>query len=107
MYPNGSLLSQTLGFVGRDGHGLEGIELSYDKVLSGEETRVLVRKDAMGRPLFSDVGTNLITLKTNGADIYMTIDSDLQFFFEKELKKVVQEYSRSVRFRFDYGSSIR
>ncbi len=93
VYPNGSLLAQTLGFVGRDGHGLEGIELSYDKVLSGEETRVLVRKDAMGRPLFSDVDTNLITLKTNGADIYLTIDSDLQFFFEKELKKVVKEYS--------------
>ena len=54
---------------------------------------MLVRKDAMGRPLFSDVGTNLITLRANGADIYLTIDSDLQFFFEKELKKVVQEYS--------------
>ena len=93
VYPNGSLLAQILGFVGHDGHGLEGIELSYDKILSGEETRVLVRKDAMGRPLFSDVGTNLITLRANGADIYLTIDSDLQFFFEKELKKVVQEYS--------------
>ena len=93
VYPNGSLLSQTLGFVGHDGHGLEGIELSYDEVLSGEEKRVLVRKDAMGRPLFSDVNTNLIPLKANGADIYLTIDSDLQFFFEKNLKKVVQKYS--------------
>ena len=93
VYPNGSLLAQTLGFVGHEGHGLEGIELSYDKILSGEETRVLVRKDAMGRPLFSDVDTNLITLRANGADIYLTIDSDLQFFFEKELKKVVRQYS--------------
>ena len=94
VYPNGSLLAQTLGFVGHEGRGLEGIELSYDKVLSGEEKRVLVRKDAMGRPLFSDINTkNLITLRANGADIYLTIDSDLQFFFEKELKKVVQEYS--------------
>lgn len=94
VYPNGSLLAQTLGFVGREGHGLEGIELSYDKILSGEEKKVLVRKDAMGRPLFSDINTkNLITLRANGADIYLTIDSDLQFFFEKELKKVIQEYS--------------
>ena len=93
VYPNGSLLAQTLGFVGHEGHGLEGLELSYDKVLSGEEKKVLVRKDAMGRPLFSDVDTNLITLRTNGADIYLTIDSDLQFFFEKELKKVVDKYS--------------
>ncbi len=93
VYPNGSLLAQTLGFVGHEGHGLEGIELSYDKILSGEETRVLVRKDAMGRPLFSDVDSNVVTLRSNGADIYLTIDSDLQFFFEKELKKVVEKYS--------------
>ena len=93
VYPNGSLLSQTLGFVGHEGHGLEGIEFSYNKVLSGEEKKVLVRKDAMGRPLFSDVDADLITLQTNGADIYLTIDSDLQFFFEKELKKVVNKYS--------------
>ena len=93
VYPNGSLLAQTLGFVGRDGRGLEGLELSYDSILSGEEKKVLVRKDAMGRPLFSDMDTSLITLRANGSDIYLTIDSDLQFFFEKELKKVVTQYS--------------
>ncbi|MDE0118648.1 MAG: penicillin-binding transpeptidase domain-containing protein [Bdellovibrionales bacterium] len=93
VYPNGSLLAQTLGFVGHEGHGLEGLELIYDKILSGEETKVLVRKDAMGRPLFSDIDTNLMALRANGTDIYLTIDSDLQFFFEKELKKVVEKYS--------------
>ena len=95
MYPNGSLLAQMMGFVGRDGHGLEGIELSYDHFLSGEEKKVLVYKDARGRPLFSDVifDTSLVNLRSNGADIYLTIDSDLQFFFEKELRKVVEHYS--------------
>ena len=92
VYPNGTLLAQTLGFVGRDGHGLEGLELSYDHLLKGEEKKVLVQKDAMGRPLFSDTHTDLLTLRANGADIYLTIDSDLQFFFEKELKKVVKQY---------------
>ena len=95
VYPNGSLLAQVMGFVGRDGHGLEGIELSYDSVLSGEEKKVLVYKDARGRPLFSDISinTNLVNLRANGADIYLTIDSDLQFFFEKELQKTVELYS--------------
>ena len=94
IYPNGSLLAQTLGFVGRDGYGLEGIELSYNTELSGEEKQVLVQKDAMGRPfLFSATRIDPIALRTNGADIYLTIDSDLQFFFEKELKKSVKKYS--------------
>ena len=93
VYPNDSLLAQILGFVGRDGHGLEGLELSYNSVLSGEEKKVLVQKDAKGRPfLFSSAGKNPIALRINGADIYLTIDSDLQFFFEKELKQVVQKY---------------
>jgi cell division protein FtsI (penicillin-binding protein 3) len=35
IYPNGSLLAQTLGFVGTDGRGLEGLELQFDKELSG------------------------------------------------------------------------
>ena len=95
VYPNDALLAQTIGFVGRDGHGLEGIELSYDHFLSGEEKKVLVYKDARGRPLFSDINfdTSLVNLRSNGADVYLTIDSDLQFFFEKELKKVVESYS--------------
>ena len=93
IYPNGSLLAQTLGFVGHDGHGLEGIELSYNRILSGEEKKILVQKDAMGRPLVSDMVTDLMTFRANGADIYLTIDSRLQFFFEKELKKTVEYYS--------------
>ena len=94
VYPNDSLLAQVLGFVGRDGYGLEGIELSYNSVLSGEEKKVLVQKDAKGRPfLFSATGKDPIALRINGADIYLTIDSDLQFFFEKELKKVVKKYN--------------
>ncbi len=92
IYPNGSLLAQTLGFVGRSGHGLEGLELHYDKVLSGKERKILVQKDAKGKPLFSDVVTDLMTFRTNGADIYLSIDSDLQFFFEKELRKTVEHY---------------
>ncbi len=100
VYPNDSLLAQVLGFVGSDGYGLEGIELSYNNVLSGEEKKLLVQKDAKGRPfLFSASGKNPINLRVNGADIYLTIDSDLQFFFERELKKVKQKY----RARSAYG----
>ena len=93
VYPNSSLLAQTLGFVGHDGRGLEGLELFYDKILRGSEKQMLVRKDAMGRPLLSEWKTGFSPFDSNGADIYLTIDSDLQFFFEKSLKQVVQQYS--------------
>ena len=88
VYPNGSLLAQTLGFVGHDGQGLEGLELFYDKTLRGSEKQILVRKDAMGRPLLSEWKAGLSPFDSNGADIYLTIDSDLQFFLKKALNKL-------------------
>lgn len=86
-YTRGKSLSQVLGFTNIDGHGLEGIEKKYDNILQGEEQRVLVKRDARGRPLFSTF-TPFID-KVSGFNIYLTIDSDLQFYFEKELNKAV------------------
>ena len=37
-YPQGSVASNLLGFVGTDGQGLEGMELAFDKALSGTPT---------------------------------------------------------------------
>ena len=86
-YTKGKSLSQVLGFTDIDGHGLEGIEKKYDKILQGIEQRVLVKRDARGRPLFSDF-TPFIS-QVSGFDVYLTIDSDLQFYFEKELSKAI------------------
>ncbi len=87
-YTKGDSLSQVLGFTDIDGHGLEGIEKKYDDILQGEEQRVLVKRDARGRPLFADF-TPFIS-QVSGFDVYLTIDSDLQFYFEKELYKAVR-----------------
>ncbi len=35
-YPNKSMLSHTIGYVGIDNQGLSGLELMYDKYLTGE-----------------------------------------------------------------------
>ena len=40
IYPNDHLLSQTLGIVGREGLGLEGLELSLDKFLRGKKRKL-------------------------------------------------------------------
>ena len=41
--------------------------------------KIITPRDARGRPLFVDVGISLN--RSRGSDIYLTIDSDLQFVF--------------------------
>lgn len=88
-YTNGASLSQVLGFTGSEGQGLEGIEKQYDKALKGEPQKVLIQRDARGRPLFKDF-TPFIS-KISGYDVHLTIDSDLQFYLEKTLQKGIKK----------------
>ena len=90
-YSNGSSLAQVLGFTGSEGQGLEGIEKQYDEVLKGEPQKVLIQRDARGRPLFKDFSPFITTVR--GHDVHLTIDSDLQFYLEKTLQKGIQESS--------------
>ncbi|AZZ35843.1 cell division protein [Bdellovibrio sp. qaytius] len=87
VYPNDQLLATTLGFVGQEGQGLEGLELFYDNQLKGESKKVSMRKDARGRPLIQD--GMLFTETPQGKEIKLTIDADLQYFVETELKQAM------------------
>ena len=90
-YTGGPSLSQVLGFTGIDGQGLEGIEKQYDKVLKGIEQRLIVKRDARGRPLFAAF-TSFIH-RMSGSDVYLTIDRDTQIYFERELSQAVERSS--------------
>ena len=81
------MLATTLGFVGKENHGLEGLELFYDQQLRGESKKVSMRKDARGRPLIQD--GMLFTETPQGKEVKLTIDSDLQYFVETELKQAM------------------
>ena len=48
-YPNDSLASTVLGFVGTDNQGLGGIEAQYDSQLTGTEGRVVAKLEAEGK----------------------------------------------------------
>ena len=84
-YPNGSLLSQTLGFVGVDNKGLAGIEHSMDKELIGAPKIIKFIKDAKGRPVKFEVEDPGLETK----DIKLTIRKDLQAVAEKFLAEGV------------------
>ncbi|MGZ3727358.1 MAG: penicillin-binding transpeptidase domain-containing protein [Pseudobdellovibrio sp.] len=90
VYPNDSLLGSTLGFVGKEGQALEGIELMHDKILRGEKKQVITRRDARGRPLVQD--GLLFTETPQGKEIKLTIDSELQYFVEAEMMHTIREY---------------
>lgn len=90
VYPNEELLSQTLGFVGREGQGLEGLELALQAELQGNKKKVTVRRDARGRPLIVD--GMMFAENPDGAEVKLTIDSDLQYMLETELKNALTQF---------------
>ncbi len=90
IYPNERLLAPVLGLVGTEGQGLEGLELSLDRYLQGNSKKMIVRRDARGRPLIMD---GLVFAEApEGQEVQLTIDSEIQHELEKELEKVTTEF---------------
>lgn len=90
IYPNGRLLSNVLGFVGIDGEGLEGMELSMDSVLSGETGWRIVTKDARRREVWHCMP--LEKPAVDGNTIELTIDNVIQYIAESELEVAYEKY---------------
>jgi cell division protein FtsI/penicillin-binding protein 2 len=92
-YPAGSLLSQALGFVGFTDSGPEGaygVEGFYNKELEGKPGLLEAARDAVGRWIFS--GDYNMEPAQNGDSLVLTIDQNIQFMAEKELKSVVEKW---------------
>ena len=89
VYPHGALAGQVLGFTGVDGHGLEGIERTFDAELGGAAEAMVVGHDARGRQYV--LGEGWGSLPRAGAQIELTLDAALQRFAEGELERAVRE----------------
>ena len=89
-YPYNNVLSHVLGYVGIDNQGLSGLELYYDKYLTGASGAIKYFSDGKGHRLeLSEV----YEAPTSGINIELTIDLDLQLAIEKELDNVVSMYN--------------
>ncbi|MBI4802342.1 MAG: penicillin-binding protein 2 [Elusimicrobia bacterium] len=87
-YPSGNLARNILGLVG-NGRGLTGVELLYDKVLSGNVSRREIIRDGSkdGKIIFQskmDDGRTPL-------DLHLTIDKNIQFFAQEVIKKYAQK----------------
>jgi len=87
-YPNGYLLSHSLGFAGLDNKGLEGLELYYDNYLRGEGGWSLFLRDARQRKL--NMYEKMVPPK-DGFDLVLTVDEVIQYIAERELDKSFRE----------------
>ena len=86
-YPLGDQIAPLVGFYGTDG-AQEGLEKSYDKVLSGTKGRNKYYKNTKQEIISKPI---VVTEATQGQDIYLTIDATLQFFAYKHLAEAVKK----------------
>lgn len=89
-YPYGNMLSHSLGYVGIDNQGLSGLELQYDKYLTGKSGAIKYFSDAKGNKLnLSDVYVE----PQDGMNLSLTININIQKSLERELDNIVDMFS--------------
>ena len=98
-YPKGDFASYTVGYAKSTTNeetgeetitGEMGIEKYYDKILKGEDGYVQYQKDLQG---YKIADTNEVRKEASqGKDIYLTIDSQIQFFVEQALNNADIDY---------------
>ena len=85
-YPLGPDAAQVLGFVGVDGHGLEGLEYRWDAWLAGKPGRKRIVRDARGRVLAEE----WLKRPIPGRDLVLSLDASLQSFAYAALAEAVE-----------------
>ena len=90
LYPEGDLAGQLIGYVGRDGAGLWGVEADFDSMLRGKDGWVATERDALGRPIaFSRRAERLAV---DGGEVQLTVDRFMQAITEKVLDAALGKY---------------
>ena len=85
-YPEGETIAHVVGFTNVEDNGQEGIELTFNKELSGKAGSRRVIKDRLGR-VVEGIGEQVPPVE--GQDIQLSIDSKVQFFAYQKLRDAV------------------
>lgn len=87
VYPQNTTACHILGGVGLDEQGLYGLEYELDPILRGTTGKARVKCDARRRAF----KLSYLDEPQPGRDVYLTIDSSIQFFVERELQNTVEQ----------------
>lgn len=91
IYPYNELLSSVLGFTSTDGKGQSGLELYYDKYLSGINGEILYETDIVGVEI--DGGKVTYVPATDGLNLRLTIDAEIQSLCEAAMDDAMKVHS--------------
>ena len=90
-YTHDNFAGPILGFVGADSQGLSGIEYQYDAELNGNSGRIVIAQDAHNQPLPYQYEQKVEA--SNGSDIVLTIDENIQSIMEKYVRESIREFN--------------
>lgn len=89
-YPRNSLAAHLIGYVNKAGEAMNGVELSLDELLRGKDGRIKYERD--GNRVQIRNGHVEIDPVVHGKNVQLTIDSDIQYYLEKEIKEAYDKY---------------
>lgn len=88
VYPAGAVAATVVGFVGTDGHGLDGLEYGLEDILAGEDGLLIYEASAGGRRI--PTGQHSERSAVAGTSVRLTLDRDIQYVAERTLARAVR-----------------
>ena len=88
IYPMGRAAAGLVGVVGRDGHGLSGLEASFDEVLRGKDGQLLDISDRFENR-FRGLERQLLDEPQPGQSLVLSIHSQIQEIVSTRIHEVV------------------
>lgn len=90
-YPQEELAASVIGFTNGDGDGQYGLEYQYNNYLAGVDGRIISAQAANGEEMPYRYSTTYEA--ENGASLYLTLDTTLQYYLEKAISEMSVEFN--------------
>lgn len=89
-YPKGAMFAHVIGFSNLKGEGSAGVEQRMDSLLRGRPGLRISEKDGRRREVYTK--RSLDIAPQEGADVFLTLDQNLQHIVEKALAEAVEQH---------------